>query len=151
MYGCITTGFFGPVAPESRAWKNMLKNHDENETVMNDANNNRSKWLHLRLTAAEYKKIHTGFSGSTKRKLSDYVRSILLDKPITVYTRNKSIDDFISETILLRNELKAIGNNFNQTVKKLHLMDHDSEIKSWAVSNENSKQIFFQKVEQINL
>ena len=117
---------------------------------MSEQKSSRSKWIHLRLTEAEYIKINTRFTKSTKRKLSEYVRSVLLEKPITVYTRNQSFDDFVAETILLRNELKAIGNNFNQSVKKLHTMDHDKEIKIWALLNENSKQIFFRKVDEIN-
>lgn len=117
---------------------------------MSEQKNNRDKWLHIRLTLSEYKKITTGFSRSTKRKLSEYTRSILLDKPITVYTRNQSFDDFVAEMILLRYELKAIGNNFNQSVKKLHTASTDAEIKTWALLNENSKQNFFKKVYEIN-
>ncbi len=118
---------------------------------MSEQTNNRVKWVHIRLTGAEYQRINSGFQQSTKRKLSQYVRSILLDKPITVYTRNRSYDDFVAEIILLRNELNAIGNNFNQSVKKLHTMHHEAEIKAWALMNENSKQLFFKKVEEINL
>ena len=116
---------------------------------MSEQKNNRNKWLHLRLSEAEYKKIQNGFSKSTKRKISDYVRSILLNKPITVYTRSKSIDDFISEMILLRSELNSIGNNFNQSVKRLHTLDEISEIKAWAILNEKSKEIFIKKVDEI--
>lgn len=118
---------------------------------MSEQKNSRDKWLHLRLTEGEYKKINLGFKSSTKRKLSEYARSILLEKPITVYTRNQSFDDFVAEIILLRNELKAIGNNFNQSVKKLHTMQHENEIKAWALLNEGSKQVFFKKVDEINL
>ena len=116
---------------------------------MSEQKNIRNKWLHLRLSEAEYKKIQSGFSKSTKRKISDYVRSILLNKPITVYTRSKSLDDFISEMILLRSELNSIGNNFNQSVKRLHTLDEISEIKAWAILNEKSKEIFIKKVDEI--
>jgi hypothetical protein len=116
---------------------------------MSEQKNIRNKWLHLRLSEAEYKKIQNGFSKSTKRKISDYVRSILLNKPITVYTRSKSLDDFISEMILLRSELNFIGNNFNQSVKRLHTLDEISEIKAWAILNEKSKEIFIKKVDEI--
>ena len=116
---------------------------------MSEPTNNRNKWLHLRLSEAEYKKLQNGFSKSTKRKMSDYIRSILLNKPITVYTRSKSLDDFISEMILLRSELNSIGNNFNQTVKRLHTLDEISEIKTWAILNEKSKEIFIKKVDEI--
>ena len=111
----------------------------------------RSKWLHLRLTDEEYRKLSLGFSASTKQKISEYARDILLDKPITVYTRNQSYDDFVAEIILLKAELKAIGNNFNQTVKKLHSFAAVEEIKTWALLNENSKKILFKKMEEINL
>lgn len=104
----------------------------------------------VRFTDEEYEKLNQSFKMTTKRKLSEYVRAVLLGKPVTVYRRNQSFDDFVAEMILLRNELKAIGNNFNQSVKKLHTMDHDKEIKTWALLNENSKQIFIKKVDEIN-
>ena len=116
---------------------------------MSEPKNIRNKWLHLRSSEAEYKKIKHGFSISTKGKMSDYARSILLNKPITIYTRSKSLDDFISEMILLRSELNSIGNNFNQSVKRLHTLDQIPEIKTWAILNEKSKEIFIKKVEEI--
>lgn len=112
---------------------------------------NRDKRITFRVTEKEYKKILLGFSSSTQRKLSEYTRNVMLEKPITVYTRNKTNDEFLNEMIQLKNELKAIGNNFNQLVKKLHIIDTDQEIKSWALLNENSKAIFFKKVDEISL
>jgi len=100
---------------------------------MSEEKNNRDNWLHLRLTEGEYNKIHEAFSKTTKKKLSEYARSVLLNKSITVYTCNQSFDLFVAELIQLKNELNAIGNNFNPTVKKLHMIDHDEEIKLWAI------------------
>jgi hypothetical protein len=130
-------------------WYLTIFEEQLNELGRSEQKNNRNKWLHLRLSEAEYKKIQNGFSKSTKRKISDYVRSILLNKPITVYTRSKSLDDFISEMILLRSELNSIGNNFNQSVKRLHTLDEISEINAWAILNEKSKEIFIKKVDEI--
>lgn len=117
---------------------------------MSDTKNNKTKWLHIRLTEAEHKKIKAGFSSSTKQKISSYARDILLDKPITVYTRSQSFDDFVAEMILLRNELKAIGNNINQAVKKLHGSANNNELKFWAQQVEKSREILFEKMEKIN-
>jgi lipid A disaccharide synthetase len=85
-----------PFAPESRGseMKKHYRNH-LNVKVMSESKNLRNKWLHLRLSEAEYKKIKNGFSKSTKRNVSDYVRCIIFNKPITIYTRSKSLDDFI--------------------------------------------------------
>jgi MobC-like protein len=110
---------------------------------------NRSRLLQVRLTAKELEKIHTKFSQSTCRKLSDYVRKLLLDKPITVNQRNQSLDDFMTEMIGLRNELNAIGNNFNQTVKRLHALQQLDEIKTWLLLNETARQIILNKITEI--
>ena len=110
---------------------------------------NRSRLLQVRLTAKELEKIHTKFSKSTCRKLSDYIRKVLLDKPITVNQRNQSLDDFMAEMIALRNELNAIGNNFNQTVKRLHALQQIDEIKTWLILNETARQIILNKITEI--
>jgi len=110
---------------------------------------NRSRLLQVRLTTKELERIQTKFSHSTCRKLSDYVRKVLLDKPLTVNQRNQSLDDFMAEMIALRNELNAIGNNFNQTVKRLHALQQIDEIKTWLILNETARQIILNKITEI--
>jgi len=105
--------------------------------------------LQVRLTSKELEKIQAKFSQSTCRKLSDYVRRVLLDKAITTNQRNQSLDDFMAEMILLRNELNAIGNNFNQTVKRLHALQQIDEIKTWLILNETARQIIARKIDEI--
>ena len=110
---------------------------------------NLSKWLHIRLKEEDYNKISIKFSKSTCRKLSEYARRILLEKQITFNQRNQSLDDFMTEMIRLRNELNAIGNNFNQSVKKLHTLTHFNEFKNWLILNEEKQKILLEKVEEI--
>ena len=117
---------------------------------MSETNNNRCKWLHIRLKEDELSKINKKFSASTCRKLSEYARRVLLDKVITVYTRSESMDDLMTELILLKNELSAIGNNFNQAVKRLHTMGDKQDLNFWLILNEKDKENFFKKVEEIN-
>ena len=116
---------------------------------MSDRKQNLSKWLHIRLKEEDYKKINIKFSKSTCRKLSEYARRVLLEKQITVNQRNQSLDDFMAEMIRLRNELNAIGNNLNQSVKKLYVISQIQEFKSWIISNENTTKILFKKVDEI--
>jgi len=116
---------------------------------MSEQNNNRTKWLHLRLKPEEYTKIHKEFRKTTCRKISDYSRKILLGKPITATYRNQSLDDFMTEMIRLRSELNSLGNNFNQAVKKLHTLSQTAELKSWLITYELEKKILFNKVEEI--
>lgn len=116
---------------------------------MEEQNKNRTKWLHLRLTPDEYQKIVAAFSKSTCRKLSDYARKNLLQKPIVNTYRNQSLDDFMAEMIRLRRELNAIGNNFNQAVKKLHTLNQITDFRHWLISYELEKKILFNKVDEI--
>jgi hypothetical protein len=116
---------------------------------MSENRNNRTKWLHLRLTPGEYDKIHRSFEGTSCLKISDYVRSIILNKPVVSNYRNKSLDDFMAEMIILRNELNGIGNNFNQSVKKLHTVQQIPEFRKWIITYDLEKKILFNKVDEI--
>jgi MobC-like protein len=111
--------------------------------------NNRNKWLHIRVSESEYKLIHDRFSRTNCRKISDYCRRILMAGKVTTFYRNQSLDAFMEEMMQLRKELNALGNNFNQTVKKLHTLEHISEFKTWVILNESGKQILQKKVAEI--
>jgi hypothetical protein len=117
--------------------------------MMERENSNRSRRITLRLTPEEYVKIEHKYKTSTCRKLSDYIRKHLFDKPITTTYRNQSLDDFMEETIVLRNELSAIGNNVNQVVKKMHTTQQIPEFKEWIMRYELEKKILFNKVNDI--
>lgn len=132
---------------------NYLKsiNNQKKNIVNKDKKENRSKAIRIHLKPSEYKILHEGFSKSTLRKLSEYTRIILLNGPVTVYTRNKSYDEFVEEMAALKTTLNDIGSSFNQAVKKLQTMSHDQEIKAWALITEKSKEMFDKKVDEIEL
>ena len=109
----------------------------------------RSRIIGLRLTPEEYEQIAKRCESSTCKKLSEYVRHIIFNKPITVLQRNQSLDDFMSEMIVLRNELNQVGNNFNQAVKKLHTLRQIAEFKTWIITYELEKQTLINKVDEI--
>ena len=112
---------------------------------------NRTRLIQARLTSEEYQRIHWHFSRSTCRKMSDYVRFVLLEKPIRIKQRNESLDDFMTEMEKLRVELNAIGNNYNQAVRRLHTMSDFPTLKSWLQTNESIHQILLQKISEIKL
>jgi MobC-like protein len=122
-----------------------------NGSVMNDKKNNRSRLIGLRVTPAEYTQLYDRFRITTCQQLSDYIRRVLFEKKITVCTRSKSLDEFMAEMIVLRNELSAIGNNLNQTVRKLNGLDQIPEIKRWLFFNDPAHQAISQKVEEIKI
>jgi hypothetical protein len=117
---------------------------------MSEQTNNKAKnWISFRVKPQEYEQIHRHFSATTSRKLSEYARKVLLNKPVVIKYRNQSADEFLSAMIPLINELNAIGNNLNQAVKKLHTLNQIPEFKNWLISYENDRQILLKKVDEI--
>jgi hypothetical protein len=117
--------------------------------MMEAENSNRTRIIGLRLTPEEYAKIERKRKASKCRKLSVYVRKHLFDKSIVTAYRNQSLDDFMDETIVLHNELNAIGTNINQAVKKLHTLQQIPEFRNWIISFDLDKKILFNKVGEI--
>ncbi len=57
---------------------------------------------------------------STETSLSEYIRNVSMKKPVTVKYSNQSTDDFLKQMLELKKQLNGKGNNFNQSVLKLH-------------------------------
>ena len=109
----------------------------------------RSQILTIRLNPEEREKLNRLYGRAQCNSLSEYARDVLLKEPVRIKIRNQSADDFLEEMILLKKELNALGNNFNQSVHKLHTFDHDPQIKPWAILNEASRKLFMKKVDEI--
>lgn len=88
---------------------------------MIDPRSVKKKWLHIRLNDAELNKVEGFWKETTAASLSEYCRNVILLKPVIVNHRNQSIDGFLAEMISLKKELNALGKNYNQTIKRLHL------------------------------
>ena len=116
---------------------------------MEAENSNKTRTIGLRLTPEEYANIERKWKASTCQKLSDYVRKHIFDKSIVTTYINQSLDDFMEETIVLHNELNAIGTNINQAVQKLHTLQQIPEFRNWIISFDLDKKILFNKVEEI--
>lgn len=116
---------------------------------MKKAKQIRTEWLTIRLNEDEQKKLDKFYSQTTSNSLSEYARDVLLREPVNIFYRNQTADELLAEMVLLKNELNAIGKNFNQIVHKLHTLDHVPEIKAWAILNETSKKLFLNKVNEI--
>lgn len=118
---------------------------------MKEKKETKSLTFKMRFSESELEKIKSGFSKSTSRNLTDYMRKLLLNKPVTINTRNESLDAFMAEMFALRSELNAIGNNYNQLIKRLHTLKDFSDIKSWLIHHETARKILMNKVSQIEL
>lgn len=111
--------------------------------------NKKKGWISFRVKPEEYDKIHQHLNSTKHRKLSEYARKVLLNKPVVVKYRNQTADEFLSAMIPLKNELNSIGKNFNQAVKKLHTLNQISEFKIWLIMHEPDIKTGLQKIEEI--
>jgi hypothetical protein len=110
---------------------------------------NRTKVVTFRVTHEEFNRINNKAKITTTPLISEYIRSVLLQGKTTIFTRNQSLDAFMTELIRLRKELNAIGNNYNQAVKKLHSYVNYQDIKAWLLFNETTQRVLFKKIEEI--
>ncbi len=110
----------------------------------------RKKMVVVRMNDAEFEQVEKFCKKSTERNLSSYLRKVSLQKPVTIKYRNASADDFLLDMLLLKKELNAIGNNFNQAVHKLHLLDKIPEFRQWIKQYDGLHEAFLSKTEQIN-
>ena len=102
----------------------------------------RRKMIVVRLNATEHSKLQNFKKKSTEKKVSTYLRKVALQEPVTILYRNGSADDFMREMLALKSELNAIGNNINQAVHKLHMLDRIPEFRSWIRQYETVHQQF---------
>jgi len=105
----------------------------------------------IRMNADEKKSLKKWQQQSTERNMSNYIRKVVLQKPVVIQYRNQSADDFLRDMLALKKELNAAGNNFNQAVKKLHLLDKIPEFRVWLNMYDNSRKTLLEDIEEIKL
>ncbi len=111
----------------------------------------RKHFVKTRMNDAELNQLTTLQQKTTERDISSYLRKVSLQKPVTVKYRNQSADDFLKQMLELKKELNGIGNNFNQAVHKLHLLDKIPEFRVWVNQYDGLQKTLVSKVEEIKL
>ncbi len=111
----------------------------------------RKKMIVVRMNNEEFEQVEKLRKQSIERNLSSYLRKVSLQKPVTVKYRNQSADDFLKQMLELKKELNGIGNNFNQAVHKLHLLEKIPEFRVWINQYDGLQKVLLGKVEEIKL
>ena len=111
----------------------------------------RKIFIKIRMNDEELKQVKKKQQQTTERSLSEYIRNASMQKPVTVKYRNQSADDFLKQMLELKKELNGIGNNFNQAVHKLHILDKIPEFRFWIQQYDGLQKSLVSKVEEIKL
>lgn len=129
----------------------ILKRNCERDMKKEQTKKVRNRVVKMRMNDDEIALLHKFFNRSMERHLSNYLRKVSLQKPVIIKYRNQSADDFLKEMLALKKELNAIGNNFNQAVKKLHILDKIPEFRFWVNHYQAIQTELLAKVEQIKV
>jgi hypothetical protein len=119
--------------------------------VMKEEKSNKTRHVIFRLTPKEYANLEAKRSRTTCRKLSEFLRLLIFNRPVTVIERNGSLDQMIGELSEQREELNRLGNNFNQATKRLNAVNQISEFRNWIASYEAEKALLFSILDKIKL
>lgn len=68
----------------------------------------RIRSIYVGLKPQEYQQFEQQYKNSTCRNMSEFIRKVLFQKPLTLFYRNKSIDDFIEEAAVLNQQINAL-------------------------------------------
>ena len=109
----------------------------------------RIHFVKTRMNQSELEQLIKLQKKTTEKDISSYLRKVALQNPVTVKYRNQSADDFLKEMLLLKKELNAIGNNFNQAVHKLHILEKIPEFRAWINQYDSLQKGLVLKVEEI--
>jgi hypothetical protein len=108
----------------------------------------RHRRMCIYLPKNEYDLIAAQAANSSVHHLSGYCRMLLFGQAPTLFHRNRSLDDFMEEMILLRNDLKNIGNDLNEVVKRFPGQELP-EYGEWLLSQESVHKTLLEKIEKI--
>src|SRR5690348_13640086 len=70
-----------------------------------------------RVNEKKYQELTAILSKNPNKDMSSLVRDILSNRPIKIYTHDRSLDLVMEELALLRGEIRAIGININQITR----------------------------------
>ncbi|HEX3934810.1 MAG TPA: hypothetical protein VHW43_09035 [Puia sp.] len=82
----------------------------------------RDNLLKVLLTADELTTVEKKIAGTACRNTSDYIRNVLLEKPVLTWYRSQSLDEFLPIAGAIEDKLGAIERNFTRIIKVLR--DH---------------------------
>ena len=83
----------------------------------------RHHFVKMRMNDEEIQQLYQLWKVTTERSLSNYLRKVVLQKPVVVKYRNASADDFLTIMLQLKKDLTSVGDHFNQAVKRLSVLE----------------------------
>ena len=88
-----------------------------------------TRFLSIRLSAEEYAEVYQYLQQSTCRSLTEYVKKVLTNKPVTVKVRDQSREEVLQQLTLIKSRLETLVDNAAPADAR-HLLQEVADIKS---------------------
>ena len=88
----------------------MTRNKSEHKIFLNHV-------VTIRIGDEKFNELKRLLQGNPQNDMSRLLRDILHNRPITVFTKDKTLDNVMEELAKLRSEIRAIGVNINQITR----------------------------------
>jgi hypothetical protein len=79
----------------------------------------RTRRLCIPLSPGEWEELSANFEKTVYFSKAEYLRTLLFQKPVRQYFRNKSLDEFIVLAVGFKNEFGKMNGQFGETLKLL--------------------------------
>jgi hypothetical protein len=103
----------------------------------------------VRLNTTLYTKLEKIQKESYSQSIGEVIRNILLNKKITCYYKDRTMDEPSKELIKIKNELNAIGVNINQITNFFHTADVPTQKVFFATKVEEQYRLVKEKIEDL--
>jgi len=104
--------------------------------------------IYLSVEEQQYQTLQARRAQTTCRSLTEYVRCLVLQQPVTVNHRNASLEDLITELSLARRQLARVAAALTESAEKMELASPDG-LSDWLERHQNERQIALAHIEQI--
>ena len=75
---------------------------------MTDSSTTTTRFLSIRLSTEEYAEVYQHLQQSTCRSLTEYVKKVLTNKPVTVKVRDQSREEILQQLTLIKSRLETL-------------------------------------------
>lgn len=72
------------------------------------------RFLSIRLSQAEFNEIYRQYKFSGCRSLTEYAKKVLMKKPVTIRTRNESVDESLNCLTGIRSRLDSLEEHLDE-------------------------------------
>lgn len=96
----------------------------------------------------QYQQLQARRAETTCRSMTEYLRRIAFQQPVTVNHRNASLEDLITELSLARRQLALVAEALTQSAEKIQVC-MPLELPDWAERHQKERRIALAHIEKI--